>query len=383
MNTIPGIALCMLIVISGAFCQDELTQAQSYMQEQEYTLALPIWERCAEDTLQLKCIEQAGIAAYRLGIMSKAKAYFHRIENDPTFYKNACINLASIYDAQENIPKAIKYNRLLRDSFPENPVYHRKIGSLLMKAALPKEAFLSYAKALSLNPDDVTTIRSISEIFVNNGQHSDADSLLRHGLSIDSTNVGLSLLLARNFYKQRMYDSTVVVMDKLKRTIDFSNYYNKLYGYSLLQIDSVDQSIFYLQKSLVNEGDPEYAHYYLANAYELKGDIEASLYHLDEAITTGTSAGLKSYHRNKARLLNKENKLREAIKAYEWAYRYDEDPLLLFYLGRACDAYYKDKSIAVRYYDRYAKSKDGNQEYKEYAKDRSRRLKEMMHQSGG
>ena len=358
-----------------------LDAAKRLMAEQEYEQALEIWEACAQDTLQVKCIEQAGMAAYRLGLMSKAKKYFHQVEKDPVLYKSAAIQLANIYEQQDNVPKAIKYNTTLKDSFPENPVYYRKIGNLLMKAALPREAFLSYAEALKLNPDDILTIRSISELFVNNAQYHEADSLLQHGLSIDSTNVGLSLLLARNYYKQRMYDSTVVIMDGLRGTIDFTNYYNKMYGYALLQIDSIDQSIYYLEKSLVNEGDPEYAHYYLGNAYELKGDMEAAIFHLRKAVEAGTSQGLKTHYRNLARILYNEGKLRQAIDAYEWAYRYEEDPVLLFYLGRASDTYYKDKSIAVRYYQRYIRSKDKNEEFKLYAKQRSGYLIELQHQA--
>ncbi len=370
--------LFISVVLSS---QGTVEEARQWMKEQDYQKALPVWESCAQDTTQLKCQEQAGIASYRLGIMAKAKSYFHKIENDPVLYKNAAIQLATIYEQQDNIPKAIKYNRKLRDSFPDNPIYHRKIGNLFMKASLPREAFLSYAEALKLNPDDVLTIRSISEIFVNNAQYEEADSLLNHGLSIDSTNVGLSLLLARNYYKQRLYDSTVVVMDGLRRTIDFSNYYNKMFGYALLQIDSIDQSIYYLEKSLVNEGDPEYAHYYLGNAYEMKGDMEAAIFHLGKAVETGTSQGLKTHYRNLARILYNEGKLRQAIDAYEWAYRYEDDPALLFYLGRASDTYYKDKSIAIHYYQRYIRSKDTNDEFKRYAKERSGYLREMQHQA--
>jgi len=375
-------ALLTILTLS-LYSQNEIDneQARKWMQEQEYSKAIKIWEQCAQDTTQVKCIEQAGMASYRLGLMSQAKDYFHKIEGHPVLYKNAAIQLSTIYEQQDNIPKAIKYNRKLRDSFPDNPIYHRKIGNLLMKAALPKEAFLSYAEALKLNPDDVLTIRSISELFVANAQYSEADSLLKHGLSIDSTNVGLSLILARNYYKQRMYDSTVVIMDGLRRTIDFSNYYNKMFGYALLQIDSIDQSIYYLEKSLVNEGDPEYAHYYLGNAYELKGDMEAAIFHLQKAVETGTSQGLKTHYRNLARILYNEGKLRAAIDAYEWAYRYEDDPVLLFYLGRASDTYYKDKSIAIRYYQRYIRSDHYNEEFKRYAKERSGYLIEMQHQA--
>lgn len=380
MIRLPWTIFIVFFAFANVTGQDNLATAQTYMQGQEYAKALPIWESCMEvDTTNKKCVEQAGQASYRLGLMSKAKKYFHSIELDLEYFKAAAISLSNIYEQQDNIPKAIKYNTRLRDSFPDNPIYHRKIANLFIKASLPKEAFVSYAKALDLNPDDVITIRGITELFISNEQYSTADSLLAHGLSIDETNVGLSLLRARNYYKQQDYENTVITLRKLTGVIDFSNYYNKMMGYSLLQIDSVDLSIRYLEKSLVNEGDPEYAHYYLSNAYELKEDKESALFHLEKAIEAGTSGGLHSYHRNKARILNGENQTKEAIKAYEWAYKLRQDPILLFYLARASDKYYKDKSIAIRYYDRYIKSSDDNDEYKKYSKDRRRYLKEIQH----
>jgi tetratricopeptide (TPR) repeat protein len=359
-----------------------LEDADQYMKDQEYTRAYSIYSKCAgQDTSQYHCQEKAGLAAYRMGSMHKSKNHFHKIESKSNHFKTACIHLANIYEQEENIPKAIKYNRRLRDSFPDNAIYHRKLGALLMKANLPLEAFPKYAEALKLNPEDITTIKGIAELFILNNQLEDADSILRKGLSIDSSNISLNYLYARNFYKQKQYDSTVMVLWNIRGRVDFPNYYSKMLGYSFLQIDSVDKAIRYLEKSLVNEGDPEYAHYYLGTAYELKGDMESALFHLDKAIEAGISKGTDLYYRNKARLLNDQNNLGEAIKAYEWSYRLKPDPVLLFYLGRASDKYYKDKNIAIRYYDKYIKSAHDEPSYKKYARQRVRYLKEVRHQS--
>ena len=90
---------------------------------------------------------------------------------------------------------------------------------------------------------------------------------------------------------------------------------------------------------------------------------------------------MHTYHRNLARIQNNDNNLKEAIKNYQWAYKYKEDPILLFYLAQASDTYYKDKSIAINYYDRYARSADTNEKYKRYARQRAQALREFLHQS--
>ncbi len=223
------------------------------------------------------------------------------------------------------------------------------------------------------------TTRTLANLFVVNRQFKEADSLIWKGLKYDDKNVALSLLQATNKYKQKQYDSTTVVLEKLLGRIDLSNYYNKMLGYSYMQIDSFDKAIWFLERSLVDEKNPEGAHYYLATAYEKKNEMEISKFHFNEAINAGLSGNLGTYHRNLARIYNEEKDFKKAIKHYEKAYECTEDPVLIYYLARACDIYYKDKNIAIRYYNKYVKSNDQNESYKAYAFDRKRYLKEQQH----
>ncbi len=374
--------LVLLLISFSTFAQmsANIEEIKQYYSKQDYITALNLSEKCIEnDSLDLACREQAGLCAFRLGQFPKARAHFLKIGSNPDYFKTAYISLASIYEQQENIPKAIKYNSMLKDSFPENPIYYRKLGALYLKAKILSEAFPKYAKALELNPSDLISIKALSEIFIANEQFEDADSLLNVGLEIDQESISLALLLAKNYYVQKEYDSTVVVLESLLGRLDFTNYYNKMMGYALLQIDSIDKCIPYLQKSLVDESNPEYAHYYLANAYEVKEDFETATFHYEKAIKAGASPGLHTYHRNLARIYNEDNNLKEAIEHYKLAYQYRKDPLLLMFLAQASDTYYKDKNIAINYYRRYLNSNAENETYKKYARERIQYLKEIKH----
>lgn len=358
----------------------EFEVAKQFYANQEYNKALEIWDACAtKDSTKNYCNEQAGLSAYRLGMFPQAKKYMLKIGDDSQYYKSAYVTLANIYEQQENIPKAIKYNSRLKDSFPDNPIYYRKLGALYLKAKIVSEAFPKYAKALELNPNDLISIKALSEIFIANEQFQDADSLLNVGLELDKESVGLTLLLAKNYYVQKEYDSTVVVLETLRGKYDFTNYHNKMMGYALLQIDSIENAIWYLEKSLVDESNPEYAHYYLANAYEIKEDFETSEFHYKKAIKSGASQGLHTYHRNLARIQKEDSNFKDAIDNYKWALKYRDAPSVILFLAQACDTYYKDKSIAINYYNKYLKSGDENENYKKYARDRIRYLKETKH----
>lgn len=267
----------------------------------------------------------------------------------------------------------------MTSTFPDNPIYNRKLAKQYHQAGLLREAFTFYEKANKLNSRDILTISGLSELFMANKQYEDADSILKEGLKIDDENINLNLVLAQSKYKQKQYDSTTFVLHNIRGKIDFNNYFNKMLGYSYLQIDSIDKAIVHLEKSLVDENNPENAHYYLGSAYEKKEDIESALFHYNKAAISGISVNQALYHRNLARIYDKEGDLKEAILHYQDAYKYGHDPLVLFFLARASDAYYADKNVAINYYKKYEKSEHNNSEYKNYAKERKKYLREQMH----
>lgn len=374
--------LCVCLSLS-AFAQSDwdASEADAAYDFQEYQKSFELYTKCIEtDSTQIHCYERGAQSAYRLGDIPNAKQLFHKLEEIDTFNRIALSQLSAIYELEKNAPKAIKYYTKLRNLFPENPVYHRKLGQQYQAAGLMTEAFENYSAAYKLNKRDMFSIQGIAEIFIANKQYEEADSLLLEGLSLDSLNVNFSLLIAQSKYRQKLFDSTVHYLERIQYEIDFSPYFNKMFGYAYIQIDSFEKSIPLLEKSLIDEGSKEYAHYYLATAYESMDSTEWSLYHYEKALDEGISSNTDLYHRNLARMYNDAGKLREAIEHYKDAYKYGEDPLVLFYLARACDIYYKDKSVAVNYYSKYIRSSEPTVEYKQYAKDRRQILREQMHQ---
>lgn len=382
MKTIFYSIICIFGSLS-LFSQEDIdiAAAQTFFDQQDYLNAIPIYEKCVlSDSLNIDCYEKLSLSAYRLGDTPKARENYLALEKIDSTNKLALSQLASIFEQDKNSPKAIKYYHKLVKYYPENPVYFRKLAQNYQAAGLLTDAFRYYAEAYKKNNRDLFTIKGISEIFISNKQYAEADSIMLKGLEIDTMNVNLHLLIAQSKYRQKVYDSTVHYLDRIKYTIDFSPYYNKMFGYAYIQIDSFEKSIPLLEKSLVDEGSKEYAHYYLATAYYNLDNMEYALHHYNKALEEGISNNVDLYHRSLAKLYNDDNKLKEAIAHYKDAYKYGDDPLMLFYLARASEIYYKDKSIALNYYKRYIKSKHNNSEYIDYAKERSRHLKELRHQ---
>lgn len=357
-------------------------EAKAEYIEGNYLKAVDFAKSCLSiDSNSISCIEVLANASNKLGDQSTAKKYFHKLEKLDSTNMSSYIQLASIYEQQQRIPRAIKYYTILNKYLPENPVYFRKNATLYKSVNDNIKAFRLYAAANKLNPKDVLTIKGLAELCLTNDQPQMADSLINEALKIDKENISLSYLLAKSKYKQKQYDSVTVVLEGLRGYVDLNSYYNKLLGYSYLQIDSLDLAIQKLQMALVDEEESEKLHFYLATAYEKKKETEGALIHYEKAAHFGKSPDLDIYHRNVARVANNEKKYKLALEHYKDAYKYGKDPVVLYYLATISDIYYKDKTIAINYYKKYMNSRHPHEEYQEYAKSRSRYLKEQIHQS--
>ncbi len=366
--------ICSCVSTSAGQTLDSLYLAGEYKQ------AIPLlYEQLPADSADIGMLKKLGNAHYQLGETKTAIGYYlklHSLEEDQIL---AIQRLAALYELEENTPKALKYYLKLTKLKPENGTYFRKVAVQYAKAGESQGAYDNYLKAYALNKRDLLTIKSLTEILLARDQVYAADSILWQARSYDASNIAYRLLTARSKYKQKQHDSVIIVMEGMRGRLDFSNYYNKLLGYSYMKVDSIDKAIVCLERSLVDEGNPEMAHYYLSEAYAKKEDDKAFVFHLEKAMKAGMSDNMAKYHRNMAKFYDDKKNLKKAIPHYESAYRYSQEPRFLFFLARAYDAYYADKSTAVRYYKKYIASSDNVEEYKNYARDRSRTLKEQIH----
>ncbi|MBK8517770.1 MAG: tetratricopeptide repeat protein [Saprospiraceae bacterium] len=376
-----ALAFIRINIISGQ--SNQCPKADSLMINQQYLMALENYGLCYErDTTDKRNLASMANCLYLLGDYQKAKEYYHVLENLEGFSSDAIIRLASIYETQQNLPKAVKYNLKLTGLYPSNPVYLRKLGSLYLQGNEKTQAMQSYQAALELNSRDLLTIQGLAEMLIGMDEINAADSLLKLGLETDSTHIGLSLLLSRVKYKLRDYEAVTEILHKLTYQTELNNYYNKLLGYAFLQVDSVDKSIYHLQKSLLNEGDPEYALFYMALAYEKKKEFEKSMYFYNEAIKAGISENLDQYYRGLARINTQNGDFKAAIDNYNSCLQYSWDPLIYYYMGNAAEQYYKDKSKAIKYYEQYLNAKPTDKLQAEIAIQRVKVLKELRFMKG-
>ena len=322
---------------------------------------------------------QKAMGFYQQGNFKEAKLILLSIDSTDNQNLKVKKTLASIYEQEENVPKALKYYLSLCKMDSLNGIHFRKAAKQFSKAGATADALDYYELAYHKNTMDFLTIKALADIYIEQHDTLKASNLISEAIAFDNENLLYKLLKAKLHYQKSNHKTVIHVLDSIRGRLDFNSYYCKMLGFCKLKEDQIDDAIFWLQKSLSNESESEHVHYYLSEAYDKQGNQEASLYHLNEALKNAISERTGRYYRNMAKIYDEKKMLKEAIKAYEEAYRYDNDPLMLYFMARAADIYYADKQIAIRYYGRYINSSNEVESYKHYAKERRTYLKEQLH----
>lgn len=293
----------------------------------------------------------------------------------------AITTLAKVYEQEQNIAKAIKYNHLRWKQDSTNYLIARKLGQLYEDAEIYREATYFYRLAYDRNPLDFHTNKGLIQVLIAQESLIEADSLVNLALLTDSLNVAFLLADARIGYKLRDMPRTSGALVKAGHLTNLSNYFQRMLGYAFLQQDSVEQAIIYLTAALENDKNPEITYYYMALAYERKDDKEKALGYYNRAIEEGISKELGNYYFRRGQIYFLDKKYKLATAELETALNYEVNEAVCHYFLAVCyDNRYKDKTKAINHFDLAAKSQDFlNPDMRAYAKSRSIQLKEARH----
>ncbi len=318
---------------------------------------------------------------YELGQFQEAKDIYTdllEIDSNNIFLMN---KMAVIYQKEMNYTSAIGQYKKLISLSPENAFYWKKSGQLKYKSNDLKGALIDFQKAHELNTRDVEVIGQLCRLNLKLNQLESSKALLEKGLSLNPEDVGLLSMKAKIHYQEKDFAETIQSVEQVVRiTGDTSLLMLKLLGVSFLQTGDSEKSIVCLERALTDAPDSETLYYYLGFAYKNIGKDEKSISCFQKAIESGISENISMYYSNLAEMYESKENYGQAIKAYKMAYESSEEKEILYHLARNYDMYYKDKSTALSYYEKYMSSNDSdNVDYMDYSEHRANTLKSMIH----
>lgn len=321
----------------------------------------------------------------KLGNTFKAKKYYnHIIENDSN-HLQALNQLGVIYMKESNHKNAQACYEQLIQLDSTNSYYYKNLAKIKSKQGLLSSAIQLYDSSLFYNPDDLESIISLAEIYIELMEHDDSfkksfSEALELGFGIDSLNRQLLELSAENSYHQKEYQSTINSLQLIfEHYQDTTGWQANLLGMAQKQLKNWQQAEKWFLWIIQKEEDAELTHYYLGTVYDQQNKNEKAIKHFELAIEKGISDNIHNYYVSLGDAFEARGELSKTIKAYQSAYEHSDLNILLYKLARSCDEYYKDKSIAMRYYQRFVDNSKQNNQYTEYARYRIDKIKEYLH----
>lgn len=353
-------------------CADALEAA---FEEAAYEECLRIHEDCAwQDTSRLSAI--VGLAAYEVRAYAQAKRYLIWAFESGDSSKLVLQKLAILMEDELNYPRAIKYKKIYvrQDSTHAQSWY--QLGQLYLKAELPLEAGVAFARAITLKPEDYKARVKLADILVPNGQADLADSLIQIGLLQDSSNVLLQLSAGKIAYYLDSFSKAIAHFDRAEKSIDLPVKYARMKGISLYRTDSFSLAMRYLRNALVDT-ERDYIHYYMGMCFLGLEDSSSAARQFELALEESYAKGIPLYCDYRANIFEQNGDYKRAVELYEEAYRRSEDGKYLIRIANAYDRMYDDKNVAIRYFNKYLSTKQ--ERYRSYAEERIRLLKSYEH----
>jgi tetratricopeptide (TPR) repeat protein len=362
-------------------------QADNLIKTYQFNKAIVLMEEYLANNEEddIKILHKLAICHTNLGNLFKAKKYYNQMLKNDSSHLHALNKLGSIYTTESNYKKAADcYQQLiLQDS--TNSYYYKKLANIKSKQGILSRAIQLFDTALIYNPDDIESIISLAEIY---GELMDMDpSLKQHfnqsikrGFELDSLNRKLLELSAENDFKLKKYKSTIASIHLvLQYHQDTTGLHAHLLGMANKQIKKWEKAEQWFHFLIDKEEDTELTHYYLAMVYDEQKKQDLAIKHFQMAINRGISNNIHSYYISLGKLYENNGKNGKAVKAYQKAYEHSQINILLYKLAINSEKYYKDKSIALRYYERYLDNVKQDNEYTEYARYKINKIREYLH----
>ena len=358
--------------------QRNYQQANQMIASYQFDRALDLLSTCyIQEPQNIDFLLKIAYCHTQSGRFPDAKLFYREALKVDSLNLIAMSSLGGIFERELNYRKAQDYFLQLIEIDTTNSYYFKRNGFLALRLNNPIGAIQYFLKAHELNKADIEVIHQIGSIYLALEQLEFAERMITKGLHTDPNNIKLLQTKARIHHKKKEHELVPPPIEKTMAQGDTSDYYQMMLAVSYIHIDSVDTAIYHLNRIVAREKDSEHTHHYLGLAYRTKGEIEKAEEHFKKAIELGISQQMGEYYAGLASTLEDKGDIREAIKQYEKAREYGSGGETIFHLARNCDLYYKDKKIALRYYQEYLNTRDNK--YKEYAQQRIPQLKEIIH----
>ncbi len=258
--------------------------------------------------------------------------------------------------------------------------YRKIAATLAVQNRQYSAAIQAYMEALKLSPTDEEAGYSLSKLLYALELYPQAENIALQFMAIDSTHPGFLALLPKVYYQLKEYQKAKIWGYHFLARHDTTPDIAKIMATSAVHTESYDSAFAFFEYLGRQNEMSEGTYFYKAYAFEQSGKRDSAQFNYARAIEMAESPNMGQYRLRLAMVLDASESYPEAIEQYKKAYAHTKNEEILYYLARAYDRYYQDKTVAMDYYERYLKESDTvTNPTKEYASARISQIKEVMH----
>jgi len=355
----------------------------AFMNNFQFGKAIPLFYACQRaDPRNIGYSSQLAYCYFQQGNYAESKLFYKEILKLDSINATSISYLGLIYEREQNYPVASDYYQQLLDIDSTNSYYFKQNAAMALKMGKTIPAIAFYNRAHQLNKSDISVITQLSELYLSLDALEFSNQFIEKGLHLNRNNFALRYVNARLKNKEKDNEGVIENIEHCMALGDTIVYYQKLLGAAYIKEEEFEKGRYHFERLVEKKKDGESTHYYLALAYAGLGDPAKSNEHYEIAIEMGISENTPLYYRNLASNYEDQNQLREAIKAYQSALIYSDASSIYYDLGRLSDVYYKDKKIALKYYQKFLdRNKTVEDKRRQLVRDRMGALKEYIHLS--
>lgn len=385
MKYIPITLLTLCLFAKPTFSQTKHRTTQigdSLLSKYQFQKALAYFEHELNiEKKNVKTLSKIALCHRQLGNSNKEKATYEAILKIDSSHIPSLNQMGGIYLQLKNYEKSTYLFRYLSKQQPDNSYYYKQLGKVAHRASQFIDAVIYYEKAISLNKNDIESTLQLCKIYYNLQLYTKLDSCIALGKALDDLNTVPWLYEMKSSYAQKKYNNTIDAINRaLELGEDSSVFIMQKLGVSFYHHGQYYSAIKVLKRLLEQDKNNESIHYYLGLSYKKIREFEKGQYHFESAIDKGITRYLSDYYVQLALCFEEQGLLEKSIKSYQIAYKSSKQNILLYHLARNYDLYYKDKSTALSYYERYLAMNDSDHiPLLGYSKKRISELKEIIH----
>ena len=354
----------------------------NYQSLSNFQMASKFFEQALKlDTANVKLMTLLGNDYYSAGRTSDADSILSKAFALDSSDTQVLLAMGKTYKKEQNWKEAKDiYNKLIgQDS--TNGFYYEQLAYCNANLKDFNEAIINFQISHQLNPLNQNIILDLSQIYFSKELFVSAMHIIDDGLAVYPYSTSFWTKKGDINLKMKNYSDAV---DEYQKSISFGdsseiNFRNM--GIAYYWIEEYNSSITSLDQAVkIMDKDPS-AYFYLGASYKNLKKYDLAIKNLSLASDLQRNDFMAETLIQIAATYYEQKNYSQALKFYQDALREKPDKKeIVFYLATAYYHYYKDKTVAIKYYNKFlADTIDVDKQLIKYAKDRKETLIEENH----